>query len=205
MQRSRARPVLFVCTAALGIALAWRLGEQRAQQAATENEATLVAAIESAGAEIARLTDERDMAQAQTVSLQQRLSETIRLTANERSELELYRRISNTSRPVGLSVDGVRYTDAGRLDVTIVQSRGRERVRGEIGISLMRDGQTLRVIDFAPDGKPLRFDLRFFDTVSFPLTLADIGEPQSVVIRVRPESELHDDFTFERAWNLIAQ
>ncbi len=213
MSRARglpARPILAIGVIAAALVCAWQAGVHQARNVRDQDHASPMQSVQGAEERIAQLIEERDLARAEAVTLRERLSEATRVSADEQAELQLYRRISDTRVPVGLGVDKVRYSaDNGRtsgvLDVTVVQSRGRGRVAGELRVSLMRDGEALQVVDAWPDGSALVFDLRFFETLGIPLELAETGEPDAVVVEVMPDGDRHDDVSVKRAWNLVAK
>lgn len=202
-----ARPAMFAGLGAVSLLLAWQLGAYQARQNVEVDNQAVLASLRAAEADVARLRQERDVSRAAETVLRDRLSEATRIAADERAELELYRRLSEVSRPVGLGVDRLRYLPGddsavdGMLEITLVQSRGRDRVAGTAEILLKRGAETLQL----PQLTPQRFDLRFFQTLALPLDLDAVGVPDTATVVIRPDDERLEAVTVERAWTAVAE
>ena len=127
---------------------------------------------------------ERDMALATVVSLRDELERGGELSAAERAELDLYRRIGEQGRPNGLALDTIerRVGEPPTLIVTLVQFRGRERVRGRIEVTA--EGEAGERDPGASSARwSTSFDLRFFATSE--VSLQGIADGSSAMIEVR--------------------
>ena len=198
------RRLLLFALAALALALSWELGRRDGWQAGLREGADRGAAASEAArarvaerlaeqvaersAERARLVRERDLARATVEALREDLELGGALTAEERAELELYRRVGDDGGPRGLAIETVarRPGPPEVLVITLVQVRGRDRVEGRVDVTV--DG-------LARPAWSARFGLRFFETVELPLE--GIGErfPDEVVVSVVPDGRLHRRFT----------
>lgn len=203
------RPLLLGGIVCVALLLAWQLGSYQAKRSIELDNQALLDSMREAQVDVATLTRERDIARAAESELRDRLSEATRLSADERAELELYRRISNASQPIGLGVDNIEYLERdsgspGVLEITLVQSRGRDRVTGSVQVTLKRDDQDLTILP-KDDAAALRFDLRFFETLSIPLDLAAVGVPDTVLLSVAPDDDRHAAVSLERSWERVAK
>lgn len=156
-------------------------------------------------ARVSALVRERDVALATITALRDQLERAERLDAEERAELELYRRVGGEELPSGLSIDSiVRPRERAEiLLVTLVQARGRDRVRGRIDLLSASPGEgatASRLQGERQRGPPpdaiasARFDMRFFETVELPLDLSAAPFPDELVISVVPEEGRHRPF-----------
>lgn len=205
------RNALAVVAFALLMCLSWQLGRLSARESAIASLDGAVNAWERAsGAGVAsgtleRLTAERDVALAAAARLESRLGEAGRVAGNDAAELALYRRIESGDGIDGLSVESIAIVDAGTPDaalaITLVQSRGRDRVTGTLGARVLHGAG-----EGTPVGEvPVEFDLRFFQTVRLPLGAAaasleagasSVREDGSLRIEldVRPTGDRHSRF-----------
>ncbi len=163
----------------------------------------------------------RDIADARAAALQSELDDSLKLSADDAAELALYRRIGGTSSPRGVWVDQVSLVE-GQTDllaITLVQSRGRDRAVGRIGVALtggaggadrywiVTDSQSGVVIE-KRDGMPRvagsdamtnissddlvtieSFDLRFFQTVLVKVKNITTIDPEYIEVFVKPDSK----------------
>ena len=163
----------------------------------------------------------RDIADSRAAALQSELDESLKISADDAAELALYRRIGGTSSPRGVWVDQVSLVEgqSDLLAITLVQSRGRDRATGRIGVALtggtggpdrywvVTDSQSGVVIE-KRDGKPMvagsdamtnissddlvtieSFDLRFFQTVLVKVKNITTIDPEYIEIFVQPEAK----------------
>ena len=205
-----ARSALLAGVVVVAVVLSYQLGALSERRATDPEAEASEIAVDNEEDALALVILERDVALAAENTLQERLSHVTGLNADERAELELYRRISQASSPVGLGIDGLRYINStedlsARLDLTLVQSRGRDRVSGTVQISLLLAGESLIDIDQSVNGEALEFDLRFFQTLSAPVDLSGLDEPETVRVVVDPEGEQHRSFTEEWPWSRVAE
>ena len=212
------RSVLGGVLVALLIVTAWELGERRGERRADARAAALAEEVsrateamtdtvpdETLDAEaVAILRGERDMLRETVRSLRDALERADRLAADERAELELYRRVGADESAAGLAIDTLerRGEDPAVLRVTLVQVRGRDRVTGRVEIvPLEADAPALPPASTgeasaaptatAPGTWSAPFDLRFFETLEIPL---DGPFPETVEVRVVPADEPHAPF-----------
>ncbi len=200
------RTGLVVVAVLLLLGVSWQFGRMSVQRSAV---ATLDGAVEAsarvrAEAERERLEAERDAALASLERLERALAERGRTSSEDAAELDLYRRIESGQGARGLTVEGLELVDSDGADpallVTLVQSRGRRRVVGNVSLGLLGpdDADTGRSL-----GPPTPFDLRFFQTVRVPLgadadvLVAEVGtDPDAwrVRVAVEPDGDRHDPF-----------
>ena len=212
------RRVLGGVLVVLLIVTAWQLGERRGRRRAEARAAVLVAdasraaeatidavpdgALEAEAA--ATLRGERDMLRETVRSLRDALERADRLAADERAELELYRRVGADESAAGLAIDTLerRGGDPAVLRVTLVQVRGRDRVAGRVEVvPLGADARALppesgrevlaALAEAVPGTWSVPFDLRFFETLEIPL---DGPFPEAIEVRVVPADEPHAPF-----------
>ena len=185
----------------LGVALAWQLGHRRgvedgaramSRSIAARDEASAAIAVERRErheAELAALARERDIARATIETLSEELESRGELAAEERAELELYRRIGGEESSSGLAIDAIerRAGPPATLAVTLVQARGRERVAGRVEVDPAgRDGSAVAGADGGPAWSA-DFDLRFFETLEIPLERLGEPFPEAIVVSVTPD------------------
>ena len=214
-----ARAALAVVSTGLALALAWQLGERHgaarapAPPAGTAPDPALLARV-------ATLEGERDMNRATIESLRIELERAGELSVAERAELALYRRIGEEGGPDGLAIDALerRQGETATLFVTLVQARGRERVRGRIEVRAVAAGAPSAAVDGREAGESAGlagetvaieggatargsaapwqspFDFRFFETVE--VTLSGFGErfPLAIEVTVLPDDGSHRPF-----------
>ena len=192
------------------MALSWRLGHLRGveegvaearrevgERERTRTSETLDRLVES-DARVAALEHERDAARATSEALRDQLDRAERLSADERAELELYRRVGGDALPSGLSIESIERPrgPTRSLAVTLVQARGRDRVKGRIDVLPGAPGQAPEPRSSTEERRGVpegaiaseRFDLRFFETVELPLRLAGGAAPEELIISIVPDS-----------------
>ena len=205
------RGVLFAATVLVAMVLSWQLGLRHGQQSNAKGAAARYTFLPGTQAELAKAQREIEILRASEAALRDDLSNNMRLSADDRAELELYRSIAQLSESVGLLVDAVTHVAGDeqrgdRLEITLVQARGRGRVSGEVDVTLKRNGQPLVQLGESENGSPTTFDLRFFQTLSLPVDLDVYGVPDSIQIEVRPDSgTVHEAFIEARDWDLVSQ
>lgn len=205
---------LAVVAIAAAVTAAWHLGTLHGQRGHADLGPSLGAAAaqptDSHGSP-AQLARELAVERATVRTLRDRLAAAERMKADDAAELALYRRIGAESARTGLGIDAVQVREgaSGRsLDITLVQARGRDRVAGTLGVSILSADEPAQRVELAPDSgdDALAFDLRFFETLSVPLgqTLAASGiTPDRLSISVQPASGKHPAFVDIRDWDTI--
>lgn len=162
--------------------------------------------------ELASLRTQRDIADASNRSLQDSLKQFQAQALDEQSAQHLYQRIEGDGFSSGLAIDTIaKVTDdqgvVTELHVTVVQARGRDRVKGRVGVALLGEKNNSNwrevIVDANSDSAP-RFDMRFFQTLVVPIEADDILI-DIVEIDVVPSGKRHKAFTFEQAWSGILQ
>jgi len=124
------RGVLLTATVLVAIVLSWQLGLRHGQRSNADKVAASDSSLPGARAEWAKAQREIEILRASEAALRDDLSNTMRLSADDRAELELYRSIAQSSASAGLLVDAVTHVTGDelrgdRLEITLVQARGR--------------------------------------------------------------------------------
>jgi hypothetical protein len=208
--------LLILSSAVVAVILAWWLG--RDYGIAREREAQDVLIAGERGAWLATrnllesestgLRIERDVARETVATLRLSLDTKQRLSIDDMAELQLYRRIEGADGHPGLSVDEVQIFDGepASLHITLVQARGRDRVTGTLGITLIGEqaGKSQRqVIVSAAAADAPGFDLRFFKTVIVPFEPALAAEVDLLEIDIKPRGKPHKPFQLVLPWGEI--
>lgn len=162
--------------------------------------------------ELTTLRTQRDVADASNHALQESLKQFQTQSLERKSAQRLYERIEGSDVSTGLGIDTVTRVNGangapGELHITVVQARGRERVKGKIGVALLgeKDGSNWReVIVEASSTSAPRFDMRFFQTLVVPLPDQDILI-DIVEIDVDPDGKRHKAFSYEKEWAAIPE
>ena len=118
-------------------------------------------------AQIAQLRTQRDIADASNVSLQKTIKQLQAKSLEQESKQRLYENIEGNDRNTGLDVETItrvndKNGEAQELHITVVQARGRNRVKGQINVALVgeKSGEPWReVIMDATTGSTARFDM----------------------------------------------
>ncbi len=206
--------------ALLCIAVAALIGSQwgayrersKVQEQLTEYQQQLASINDTHQAELIELRTQRDVADASNAALQESLKEMQAQSLEQKSQKRLYDRIEGTDIGTGLNIDTIIKVnnsdgETAELHITIVQARGRDRVKGQMGVALLgekNDGNWREVIvDVNSDEAP-RFDLRFFQTLVVPVPENDILI-DIVEIDVVPDGKRHKPFSYEMDWASIQE
>jgi len=163
-------------------------------------------------AQVAALRTQRDIADASNVSLQKTLKQLQSESLEYKSTQRLYENIEGNDRSSGLGVDTVtRVNDENgnpkELHITVVQARGRNRVKGQVGVELVGEkaGAPWReVIADVAAKSALQFDLRFFQTLVVPIPESE-NHIDIVEIEVKPESKRHKSVSYATDWTSIVE
>lgn len=201
--------LLSVLAGALGFRWASVRGDARLTQMGTAMQEAHARELEemtealSADSVDARI--QRDASEVALQRLQARLDEVQAENMAARQELDLYQRIASTNVRTGLGVDSYEWNggDDPWLAITLVQARGRDRVRGSVGITLLRDrdGVTESMVISQPgDDSGIGFDLRFFETLRVPMAGVEEFQPESLEIVVQPAGTRHKSFEEVVLW-----
>lgn len=187
----------------------WGAYGERSQVAADLSgyQSTLATIEEKHLAEVTQLRTQRDVADASNKALQKSLKQLQDQSLERRSTNRLYERIEGKDVSTGLGIDTITRVDGAdgeptELHITVVQARGRTRVKGQIGVALLgeKDGSNWRevVVEVSSDSAP-RFDMRFYQTLVVVLPenniLIDLVE-----IDVEPDGKRHKSFSYEMDW-----
>ncbi|MEE9332831.1 MAG: DUF6776 family protein [Granulosicoccaceae bacterium] len=148
-------------------------------------------------------------AKATVVALRDKLKSTTSMKATDDADLRLYRRIANLddTEARGLFVDAVTMsknfeTDEVSLNILLIQTEGRNRIRGSVGATILPDtGKPISIVD-SGDEKAPDFNLRFFQTVHIPVPKTK-GVMDELEIHVKPTEKSHKAFTHRIPWKEI--
>lgn len=163
-------------------------------------------------AQIAQLRTQRDIADASNRSLQKTLKQLQAKSLEQKSTQRLYENIEGKDRSSGLSVDTItRVNDengvAEELHITVVQARGRNRVKGRMGVALIgeKSGEPWReeIADAAGDSAA-RFDMRFYETLVVPLPKYK-NHIDIVEINIEPDDKQHKAVNYSTQWSGILE
>lgn len=192
----------------------WGAYKERSVVAAelTKYESTLASITEKHQGELTTLRTQRDVADASNEALQKSLKQFQTQSLDDKSAQRLYERIEGSDVSTGLGVDTItKVNDAdgtpSELHITIVQARGRDRVKGKLGVALLgeKDGGNWREVVFeATSSDAPRFDMRFFQTLVVPLPDIDILI-DIVEIDVNPDGKRHKAFSYDKEWAGITE
>lgn len=161
--------------------------------------------------ELAQMRAQRDLASSTSANLQLALKDLQAESLKHESTARLYNRIEGLDASSGLSVDTIVKTlsddgVANQLHVTLIQARGRNRVSGEVGVTLVgeKDGTAWReTLAEVGTKTALSFDLRFFETLTVVLPDALSSKDTHVdyvEIQVKPSGRPHKPFKTEKEW-----
>ena len=175
-------------------------------------QSSLLALEEKYRAELAQLRTQRDVADRSNQALQETLEQLQVESLEQKSAKQLYEKIEGLDQSTGLGVDTItRVNDTNgnvvELHITVVQSRGRNRVKGRIGVALAGEKEDSNwrevIVDATSDTAP-RFDMRFFQTLVVPIPENDILI-DFVEIDVNPDGKEHKFFSLEADWGSILE
>jgi len=177
-----------------------------------EQHAKLAAVEQQNQAQLAQLRTQRDIADASNLSLQKSLKQLQTKSLEQESRQRLYENIEGNDRNSGLDVDTItRVNDENgepqELHITVVQARGRNRVKGQIGVALVgeKSGEPWReVIVDAADDSALQFDMRFYQTLIVPLIQQE-NHIDIVEINIEPLGERHKSVHYVTQWSGILE
>jgi len=163
-------------------------------------------------AQLAQLRTQRDIADTSNLSLQQTLKQLQAESLELESRQRLYENIEGKDRSSGLGVDTVtRINDENgepkALRITVVQARGRNRVKGQMVVALVgeKSGEPWREVLVDAAGKSTsRFDMRFYQTLVVPLPEHQ-NHIDIVEINIKPDDKLHKPVSFATQWSGILE
>jgi len=177
-----------------------------------EQQAELAAVEHQYQAQLAQLRAQRDIADASNLSLQQSLKQLQAESLELESRQHLYENIEGQDRSSGLGVDTVTRIndengDPKELHITVVQARGRNRVKGQMVVALVgeKSGEPWReVIVDATGESTSRFDMRFYQTLVVPLPEHE-NHIDIVEINIEPDDKLHKPVSYAAQWSGILE
>ncbi|PID60127.1 MAG: hypothetical protein CSB44_11605 [Gammaproteobacteria bacterium] len=214
--------------AAVGVAAGWRLADRRAEVRQQLVVAELAETLSQEYAfEIDRLRAHSDddaerlaIAEASIAALETRLAASLEQDLADARELALYRRIAAADMPSGLAVDEVSLVGGEKpaLLVTLVQSQGRNRAQGKVGLDLLlteagtvgseieaSEPAVETIVLLEPDSEDApSFDMRFFQSIRLPLERTDFPDNASLRITVQPEGKRYKRFVKRIPWQQLA-
>lgn len=204
--------VAVVFAAIVGIQWGEYRGRSHVATELSDYQNTLATIEEKHLADLVKLRTQRDVADASNKALQKSLKQLQTQTLEARSAQRLYERIEGKDISSGLGIDTVSRVNGAdgkpsELHITVVQARGRDRVKGQIGVALVgeKDNSNWReVIVEVNDASAPRFDMRFYQTLVVPLPKSDI-RIDFVEIYVDPAGKRHKSFNYEIEWVAILE
>jgi len=198
----------------VAVVLAWSLGHKLGvEQERSVQDQVLIAERDawleqrtSLETQVGELQVERDVGKETITALRDAMHKQQRLSTSDANELQLFRRIAGAEGKarINASEDG----SVAVLRITLIQSRGRDRVAGSLGVTLVgrRAGASHReVIASADNRQAPSFDMRFFQTVSVPTFLDEEFEIDRVEIAVKPRGVAYKPFQTVLPWGEIRQ
>ncbi|NND92535.1 MAG: hypothetical protein HKN42_16870 [Granulosicoccus sp.] len=219
------RPLPWIGLAILGLLAAWLLGNYQGQASSRERLVQLQSRSEQAllsaqsrnqaqQLKLEQLARARDVADARAAALQASLDTGLKQSINDAAELALYRRIASSNGPRELWIDAIRRLDdePDVLKITLVQSGGRNRISGRIGVAFTArqngvdrrwevtdaSSGTLKLTeDQAQTGSTssedsitvATFDLRFFQTLLVKADNITTMSPEYVEVSILPDGK----------------
>jgi len=162
--------------------------------------------------QVEQLRAQRDIADASSSSLQKTLKQMQAESLEREAKLRLYDKIEGKDHSTGLGVDTVtRVNDengnAKELHITVVQARGRHRVKGQIGVALVgekADAPWREVIADVANDSALGFDMRFFQTLVVPVPALE-NHADIVEIDIKPDGKRHKSENIALDWSGILE
>jgi len=203
--------------AVIGLAMAFVAGQaveessakQRNEQIMAEKLGVISAERDALRTQAATATQRHNEAKATVVALRDKIKVESSLNQQDEADLRLYRRIANLddSETRGLFVDKVtmgKDFESGEiwLNVLLIQTQGRNRVRGTVGASILPDtGKPIKIVT-ATDSDAPEFNLRFFQTVQIAVPKTK-GVLDELEINVKPTGKSHKPITRRVSWDKI--
>ena len=200
--------------AIVGLALAFVTGQsveestqkKRNEQIMAEKLGAISGERDALRVETATAKQEYLEAKATVVALRDKMKGQSSMKAADEADLRLYRRIANLDETEqrGLFVDKVTMskdfeTDEVLLNVLLIQTQGRNRIKGSVGATILPDtGKHIKLVEAGTDKAP-DFNLRFFQTVHIPVPKTK-GVLDELEIQVKPSGKRHKPFTFRIPW-----
>ena len=209
--------MIMAALAAVGLAMAFVAGQTVEESSSKErNEAIMAEKLSALSGEsdalrakTAAAEQNHIEAKATVVALRDKLKSTTSMNATDDADLRLYRRIANLAdtETRGLFVDQVTMskdfeTDEVSLNILLIQTQGRNRIRGSVGATILPDtGKPIKIVQ-SHDKKAPEFNLRFFQTVNIPVPKTK-GVMDELEIQVQPAAKAHKPFTYRIPWKEI--
>jgi len=177
-----------------------------------EQEANLAGIEQQYQTQVTQLRTQRDIADASNLSLQKTLKQLQAKSLERKSAQRLYDKIEGKDHSSGLGVDTVtRVTgengNSEELHITVVQARGRNRVKGQIGVALIGEkaGEPWHeeLVDVDSDSA-VQFDMRFYQTLVVPLP-EHKNHIDIVEINIEPDGKQHKSVSYAMDWSGILE
>ena len=206
--------MIMAALAAVALAMAFVAGQTVEESSAKKrNEAIMAEKLSALSgerdalrSETATAKQQHTEAKATVVALRDKLKSTTSMKAQDDADLRLYRRIANLddSETRGLFVDEVTMsknfeTEEVSLNILLIQTQGRNRIRGSVGATILPDtGKPITIVQ-SEDSKAPDFNLRFFQTVHIPVPKTQ-GIMDELEIHVKPADKAHKAFVHRIPW-----
>lgn len=177
-----------------------------------EQQAKLVAVEQQNQAREAQLRTQRNITDASNQSLQKMLRHLQAKSFEQKSTQLLYENIEGKDRSSGLDVGAVTHVNGengkpNELHITVVQARGRGRVKGQIGVALVgeQSGEPWRQVIMDKTGDSAsKFDMRFYQTLTVPLPEQE-NHIDIVEIYIEPDGKRHKSVSYATSWSSILE
>ncbi|MFK8081067.1 MAG: hypothetical protein AB8B97_12340 [Granulosicoccus sp.] len=178
--------------------------------------------------DLAGAVSQAEAASTRTRVLRDELDEQMRFNAKDKADLALYRRIESSEKPNSMEIDSVSWSALRpfMLELTLIQWQGRDRIKGQVSVTLTYSDSTIsdssgnengqRLSDkLTVDLKPANFDFRFFQTIAVPIPSIDANNggsgnrqapaPDYLDIRINPVNERVKSVDARFVWSDVAQ
>ncbi|MFK7993734.1 MAG: hypothetical protein AB8B87_06335 [Granulosicoccus sp.] len=225
--------VIFTLILAVLLTGAWVLGKRHGAREAYELASRELSSVEAQGIieqlQVSLRQTEQDLADkvsaleadaARTQALRDLLDEQMRQKASDDIDLALYRKIETSQKDPAVEVESLDW-DASQPDIlnlTLVQWQGRNRVRGEVAVTLgwseSKENEA-KTSEVTVDLPPMSFDFRFFQTFMVPMApnvessvstgKSSIPDPQYVDVRIAPADERLRGIEIRFSWSDVAE
>lgn len=183
--------------------------------------------LRNAELDLAETAEAVEVGMARTQTLRSLLNEQMQKNVSDSIDLGLYRKIENSEKARAIDVESVTWSQSepSTLRLTLIQWMGRDRVVGELSVSLdyvghfgvnaaESDVQKPISDELTIDLDAIAFDFRFFQTFLIPIPAdltsdgagkSQIQLPYSVSVKITPAEDSLDTVEMQFPWSDVAQ